>query len=174
MPQPSAYLNLMNAFDALPGVGPRAADRLAQFVIQDEAGGRLAEAIVKARSSLQLCERCFCLAMSPLCEQCLTPSDDAQLMVVVDLNTHQLLQDAGHHNLFVLHGLLSPSAGVGPGQLKLQALRQRVVDEQIQSVFLVFPGGVEADATEWFIADMLADVQVTRTDQQALIQGKGV
>jgi recombination protein RecR len=174
MPQPPAYLNLLNAFDALPGVGPRAADRFAQFVIQDEAGGRLAEAIAKARSSLQLCERCFCLAMSSSCEQCLTPTDDTELMVVVDLKAHQLMQDAGYSNLFVLHGLLSPSAGIGPGQLKLQALRQRVLDERIKSVLLMFPGGVEADATEWFIADMLADVRVTRTDQQALIQGEGV
>lgn len=168
MPQPPAYQNLIRAFDALPGVGPRAAARFAQYVIKEQAGDALLQAIIQAREVLQLCERCFCLTDSRRCLTCETPAVDQQLVVVADLEAHQALQEAGYSNLFVLHGLLSPSAGIGPSQLKLSALQQRVLGEGTTHLLLAFPAGVEADATEWFITDLLPQVSVTRTNEQLL------
>ena len=170
---PVAYQHLVSAFDALPGVGPRAAARLAQFVLRNEAGERLQQAIASARSELQLCQRCYCLSTEMFCTDCShnTQMPEGRLYVVADLNDYAQVSEGKKNALFVLHGLLSPASGVGPTDLKLAALRQRVQQEAPNELILLFSPGVEADATEWFIRDMLQGFTVSRQSIEGYLQG---
>ena len=160
MAVPAPYQQLLQAFDTLPGIGPRAAERLVQFVLAGEEGERLAQAISTAKRELTLCQHCFRYALTDPCQQCEGAPPADHLLVVEDTRTQRLAEEQGHQQLFVLHGLLSPVAGIGPGQLNLPRLRQRVVAEGIQRLSLVLPPGVEADVTTQFIQDLLADLLV--------------
>lgn len=171
MSQPLAYQKLVQAFDALPGVGGRAAARYAQYVLSSEAGLALQQAITAARAGLVLCDRCFCLKDSGHeCLQCAAVGDSKSLYVVPTLDEADTLSEAGYP-VFVLHGLLSPVAGVGPSQLKLKPLQQRLQDDAGLSLVLVFPAGVEADATEHFIHSMFmhTDTRITRVTSESLL-----
>lgn len=171
MSQPLAYQKLVQAFDALPGVGGRAAARYAQYVLSSEAGLVLQQAITAARTGLVLCDRCFCLKdRGDECLQCAAAADSKTLYVVPTLDDADTLNEAGY-SVFVLHGLLSPVGGVGPSQLKLKPLQQRLQNDAELSLVLVFPVGVEADATEHFIHAMLmhTDNRITRVTLESLL-----
>lgn len=160
MTLPASYQLLIRAFDALPGIGPRAAARLAEHALLNEDGQVLADAIVTARRSLRLCQRCCCLTASDLCDDCHQSAGNQPLFVVADISAWQQMKEQGKP-AFVLHGLLSPAAGIGPRSLKLSQLRDLVLTENTQRLVLAFPAGVEADATEVFIRSMLAGSNVS-------------
>ena len=169
MTLPATYQSLIRAFDALPGIGPRAAARLAEHVLLNGEGQVLAEAIFEARRSVHLCQRCFCLTASGLCDDCRQPAADQPLFVVADISAWQEMKEQGKP-AFVLHGLLSPAAGIGPRSLKLVQLRALIQAEKIQRLILVFPSGVEADATEVFIRSMLTgdNISIERSSAESL------
>ena len=172
MTLPAPYQQLLQAFDALPGIGPRAAARLAQFVISQPEGEQLADAVRQARDGLRLCQRCFRYALQEECDSCRQPPPAPLLYVVASIDQVEPLEASGITSLFVLHGLLSPVAGTGPGQLHLPQLRTRVINESIEQLLLLLPDGVEADATACFISDLLADLPVV-TERRRMTDGSG-
>ncbi|WP_430462596.1 hypothetical protein ACQUQU_07365 [Thalassolituus sp. LLYu03] len=166
MTLPAAFTDLVQAFDALPGIGPKAAARLALATMASDPGSQLATALTAARAQLHLCSRCFCLAEHHLCSDCQHPETDNTLWVVADITDWALLREQGLKP-FVLHGLLSPSAGIGPGQIRLAALHSRIRQESVEHLKLCFRQSVEAAATEHFIRTLLADsdCSVERADE---------
>lgn len=166
MALPAPYQQLVQAFDALPGVGPRAAARLARYVIDDPQGDALAAAITRARAELVLCQRCYRYALTDTCDICAAAHGQQPLFVVAGVEDSERLTGQGMSNQFLLHALLSPVAGIGPAQLHLPQLRARVVNDAISDLRLVLPAGVEAEATAQFITDMLADVDVSISRQE--------
>ena len=173
MPLPAPYLRLLQAFDALPGVGPQAAGRLTQFILMgnqngqgnnahgNDAGSELAQAILAAGETLVMCERCYRYAMQSVCDDCAGHEQGGTLWVVENTEARLSAENRGWRQLFVLHGLLSPVAGIGPAQLHLPQLRQRVAAEGVAELKLLLSQGVEADVTTQFIQDLLADLPVT-------------
>ncbi len=167
MQLPAQYRQLIECFDALPGIGPRAAARMAQHVLEHDSGERLQQAILTARKTLQHCSCCRTYSDLSICPLC---TDDERstlhLLVVSGVEDQFRWEEAGYRGgYFVLHGLLSPVAGIGPRQLHLPDLKQRV--ETLVSaaesssaenllVQVVLESSVEADATGQFIEDMLA------------------
>jgi recombination protein RecR len=151
---------LVEALRVLPGVGPRSAQRMAYHLLQHdrEGGERLAHALVAALGSVRRCAKCNNFTEEELCTLCRSPRRDASLLCVVetpaDLSmVEQTLSYSGMY--FVLMGRLSPLDGVGPREIGLERLLQRVGAGEVQEVILATNFTNEGEATAHYIAEML-------------------
>ena len=151
---------LVEALRVLPGVGPRSAQRMAYHLLQhDRAGGEhLAHALSAALGSVRRCAKCNNFTEEELCALCRSPRrDPSQLCVVetpADLSmVEQTMSYSGMY--FVLMGRLSPLDGVGPREIGLERLLERVAGGEVQEVILATNFTNEGEATAHYIAEML-------------------
>jgi recombination protein RecR len=159
---------LIEALRALPGVGPRSAQRMAYHLLQhDRAGGeRLAQALAGALAGVRRCTKCNNFTDEEICALCSSPRRDASLLCIVETPAdlamvEQTLSYGGMY--FVLMGRLSPLDGVGPRDIGLDRLQARVASE-VREVILATNFTNEGEATAHYIAEMLRSrgVRVSR------------
>ncbi len=150
---------LIEALRCLPGVGPKSAQRMAFHLLDKDrdAARALAGSLRDACNNIAHCERCRMLTEEPVCAICSAPKRDPGLLCVVEtpadvVAVEQSAGYAGHY--FVLMGHLSPLDGVGPQELGLDKLAQRLSAGQIREVILATNPTVEGEATAHYIADM--------------------
>lgn len=161
MSEPSALVRLIEALRCLPAVGPKSAQRMAYHLLQRDPQGadRLAQAIVEARERIGHCQLCNTFSERDVCELCAGPDRDRRLLAVVETPADLLRIEQTHTFrglYFVLLGKLSPLDGVGPRQLALEQLRQRVEGSEIEEVILATGFSVEGEATAQYIGVWLA------------------
>lgn len=168
---PDPLQNLITAFERLPGIGPKTASRLAFYLLRapEEHSAALAEALTALRSRIAFCEECFniTLAGRPRCEICDDPRRDGSLLCVVEEPLDVLaLERIGvfQGKYHVLHGLLSPIEGIGPNDIKIAPLLQRVAAGGVREVVLATNPSMEGDATALYLQKQLQPlgVRVTR------------
>ncbi len=160
---------LIDYFKKLPGVGEKTARRLA-FAILDMDGEEVrgfAETLVQVKKRIGFCNRCGNLAEGELCHICADPSRLGTVLCVVERPADlYVLEASGQYRgrYHVLHGVLSPLDGVGPGDLNLENLEKRVQEEGIQEVIVATNPSIEGDTTALYISRMLKKygVKVTR------------
>jgi len=160
---------LVDHFKKLPGVGEKTARRLA-FAILDMDGAEVrefAETLVQVKKQIGFCNRCGNLAEGELCRICSDPARVDTILCVVERPADlYILEASGQYRgrYHVLHGVLSPLDGVGPGDLNLEKLERRVEEEGIQEVIVATNPSIEGDTTALYIARMLKKygVAVTR------------
>ena len=160
---------LIDHFKKLPGVGEKTARRLA-FSILDMNGQEVrefAETLVQVKDRIGFCNRCGNLAEGDLCGICRDETRSGAIICVVERAADlYVLEDAGRYRgrYHVLHGVLSPLDGIGPGDLNLEALERRVREEGVQEVIVATNPSIEGDTTALYIAKMLKQrgVKVTR------------
>lgn len=159
---------LIAELEKLPGVGPKSAQRLAYHLLRvsDAEAFRLADAIKFAKQNLQFCVRCQNISESELCEICSSPRRDPMQICVVgeprDIAAIERINEfKGLYH--VLHGLLSPMDGVGPEQLRIKDLLERLRDD-ITEVILATNPTTEGDATALYLAKLIkpTGIRVTR------------
>ncbi|MFA5567009.1 MAG: recombination mediator RecR [Trueperaceae bacterium] len=162
---PSALLTLIRELGRLPGIGPKSAQRLAFYLFNrpEEEVRALAEALVDAKTGLEPCPNCFNVmsAGSPCCAVCSDTRRDRGLLCVVEQPADLLaIERSGEYaGLYhVLQGALSPMNGVGPDQLTISALEQRL--EGVGEVVLATSTTVEGEATAHYLARLLAPAGV--------------
>jgi recombination protein RecR len=169
VPTAGGLERLIEALRALPGVGPRSAQRMAYYVLQHDRGGaeRLAHALSGALDTVRHCTRCNNFTEEQVCSLCRSPRRDASLLCVVetpaDLATvEQSLSFSGMY--FVLMGRLSPLDGIGPRDIGLDRLLERATDGVVQEVILATNFTNEGEATAHYVAEMLRSnpVKVSR------------
>lgn len=151
---------LVEAFQVLPGVGPKSAQRMALHLLQRnrEGGSALAEALAAAVEQVGYCASCRNLTELEVCALCSDPRrDDATLCVVESPADIFAIEQAGGYRgrYFVLHGRLSPLDGVGPEELGLELLERRVVALEPGEVILATNPTVEGEATAHYISQLL-------------------
>ncbi len=149
---------LIDALRVLPGVGAKTAQRMAlQLLERDKDGAaRLAEAIVEAVEKVGRCRVCRTLTENDLCEICSNSRrNNAQICVVENPADLYAIEQAGSFQgkYFVLLGHLSPIDGVGPEQLGIDQLIERLISDQVSELILATNLTVEGEATAHFIAD---------------------
>ncbi|TAK87258.1 MAG: recombination protein RecR [Betaproteobacteria bacterium] len=151
---------LVQALRVLPGVGPRSAQRMAYHLLQHDRPGaeQLAQALSGALASVRRCARCNNFAEEEVCALCRSPRRDASLLCVVETPgdlamVEQTLSYSGMY--FVLMGRLSPLDGIGPRDIGLDRLLERVADGVVQEVILATNFTNEGEATAHYIAEML-------------------
>ena len=156
---------LINAFTCLPGVGPRSAQRMAYALLDRgrESGRRLGDALHAAMDGVQHCQRCRNYAEAELCPVCDDPRRDASLVCIVATPGDVLaFEQSGEYRgqYFVLMGELSPLDGVGPRELGLDVLEQRLNEGQISELILATGTTVEGEATAHYVLDLAQDAGV--------------
>ncbi|HRA01748.1 recombination mediator RecR [Thermomonas sp.] len=150
---------LIDALRVLPGVGQKSAQRMAYHVLerQREGGRRLAEALAQAVERIGHCRRCRDFSETDLCPTCSSGARDAQLLCVVESPADRLAieQATGFRGLyFVLQGRLSPLDGIGPRELGLDQLAQRLAEGEVQELIVATNPTVEGEATAHYLAQL--------------------
>lgn len=151
---------LIDDLRCLPGVGPKSAQRMAFQLLQRDRQGarRLAETLRRAVDEVGHCQRCRTLSEHPVCELCQSTRRNAQLLCVVETPSDvQAIEQSGVFNgyYFVLMGHLSPLDGIGPGDIGLDKLAQRLDEGSITEVILATNPTVEGEATAHYISEMV-------------------
>lgn len=154
---------LMEALRCLPGVGPKSAQRMAfQLLQRDRSGGmRLAQALTRAMSEIGHCRDCQTFTEQEVCSICANPrrQSNGQICVVESPADTLAIEQTGQFSgrYFVLMGHLSPLDGIGPQDIGLDRLEQRLASEHITEVILATNPTVEGEATANYIAEMCAN-----------------
>jgi recombination protein RecR len=168
---PDPIQDLINAFSRLPGIGPKTASRLTFFLLrtQDDLPQDLATALQGLKTETAYCQTCFNItnAGRQECEVCTSPERESGLICVVEepLDVLALERTEGFRGRYhVLHGALSPIEGIGPEDLKIQELLERVRSGEVQEIILATNPSMEGDATAMYLRQRLEPlgVRVTR------------
>jgi len=159
---------LINELARFPGVGEKSAARMANFLLRGSAedARRLAECIIEVKEKIRFCVACFNLAEHELCAICQDSSRDrAVLCVVEDPDTLIAIEECGSFRgiYHVLHGSLAPLDGIGPDQLKLKELRERLGGNQVRELIIATNPTVQGESTALLILRMLKGVEVEVT-----------
>ena len=170
MPQlPEPLERLISELSRLPGVGPKTAQRLAFHLLRADRlrAESLAQAIVDMKLRIGFCERCYNIAEGSLCAICSSARRDTTLLCVVEtpldvLAVERTSEFAGLY--FVLNGVISPIDGVGPDQLHVPQLLDRVRGDGVVEVIVATDADIEGEATAVYLQRALAPlgVEVTR------------
>ena len=157
----NAIDSLIEALQVLPGVGPKSAQRMTLHLLQRhrQAGVVLAESLQRAMQNVRECETCRNFTEQSQCGICRDQQRDGSIICVVESPADVLaLEQAGGFKgyYFVLHGRLSPLDGVGPDDLKLDLLSQRVREISPEEVVLATNPTVEGEATAHYLAQLLS------------------
>ncbi len=161
--------DLVDELNRLPGIGPKSAQRLAFHIVKSrsEDARRLAEAIVQAKDRVRFCRECFGVSEGELCRYCADPSRDSLTVCVVEEPKDvSALERTGaiKGRYHVLGGAISPMQGVGPDDLRVQELLDRVGRNGVTEVILATNPNLEGNATAMYVAGLLKPlgVRVTR------------
>jgi recombination protein RecR len=160
--------DLVDELSRLPGIGPKSAQRLAFYMVKAPAedARRLAEAIVGAKERVRFCRECFSVAEGDLCRICRDPGRDPTVICVVEEPKDQAaIEKAGviKGRYHVLGGAISPLEGVGPDDLRVQELLDRVQRDGVTEVILATNPNLEGNATAMYVAALLKPSGVTVT-----------
>lgn len=164
----------------MPGIGPRSAERIALWMIQsrDARAQEVARAIVAAADSIHPCTRCGFFSDEALCRICADPARDTAELCVVEQPTDILpLERTGaFRGLYhTLGGRISPLDHVGPEDLRIDSLVERVKVEKPREIILALGGDVEGEATAHYLVDLLRELPVTLTRlAQGIPAGSGL
>ena len=159
---------LVEALSMLPGIGSKTAQRLAFHILNmpKEDANRLADAITQARENVRYCKQCFTLTDEELCPICKDEKRNHKVIMVVE-NTRDLAayEKTGKFEgvYHVLHGAISPMLGIGPGDIRLKELMQRLQGD-VEEVIIATNSSLEGETTAMYISKLIkpTGIKVTR------------
>ena len=165
----SGHINrLIDELAALPGIGPKSAQRLAFHLINmpKDRVERLAHTILDAKANVRYCKECYTLTDNEICPVCANPKRNKKQIMVVE-NTRDLAayEKTGKYEgvYHVLHGAISPMLGIGPGDIKLKELVARLQGD-VEEVIIATNSSLEGETTAMYISKLIkpTGVKVTR------------
>ena len=164
------YINkLIDELAALPGIGNKSAQRLAFHIIGMSSArvNRLSDTIRSAKEHVTFCKVCQNLTDEEICPICKNPSRDKSLIMVVenprDLAAYE--RTGRYQGLYhVLHGAISPMLGIGPSDIRLKELMERLRDEEVKEVIIATNSSLEGETTAMYIGKLVkpSGIKVTR------------
>lgn len=154
--------NAVEALSKLPGIGKKTALRLALHLLNEDTleTEQLADALLKMKHNIMLCERCHNISDTKVCAICSNPRrDENTLCVVADMRDVLAIEHTASFNglYHVLGGVISPIEGIGPNDLRIAELIDRVQKEDIKEIILALPATIEGDTTNFYIYRQLND-----------------
>jgi recombination protein RecR len=160
---------LIDEFGRLPGIGPKSAQRIAFHILQTPGFdvSRLAELLVEVREKVRFCEVCGNVSEQDRCAICRDPRRDGSIICVVEdaKDVAAIERTREFRGLYhVLGGAINPIGGVGPDDLRVTPLVQRLADGSVQEVILATNPNLEGEATATYLSRLLTtlEVRVTR------------
>jgi recombination protein RecR len=163
-----SVLDVIEQFSKLPGIGRKSAERLTYHILRvnESEAIALADSIRNVRKNVRYCETCFNLAERPSCRVCDDPKREQNLLCVVEQPRDLIaLEQSGTFNglYHVLLGRIAPLENIGPDQLTLDQLVDRVAKGKFQEIILATNPTVEGDGTALYISNALSDFNVSLT-----------
>jgi len=160
--------NAVSELSRLPGIGKKSALRLALYILREEKAfaHNLSSSIVKLREDIVFCRRCNNISDNEFCDICSNHKRDENVICVIE-NTQDVIaveNTAQFNGLYhVLGGIISPIDGIGPNDLSISKLIERINTENIREVILALPATVEGDTTAYYIYKLVKefDIEVT-------------
>lgn len=152
--------NLIEQLSKLPGVGTKSAQRLAFHIVNmsEDSANRLASSIVEAKKNVRYCERCCTLTDDVLCPICKNERRDKSIIMVVE-GTRDLAayEKTGEYKglYHVLQGAINPSLGIGPNDIRLTELMQRLQSEDISEVIIATNSSLEGETTAMYLSKLI-------------------
>ncbi|MCC6276733.1 MAG: recombination protein RecR [Oligoflexia bacterium] len=174
----AALDKLIEELGHLPGLGEKTAQRLAFHILKShmDLAGRLSQSLLDVKMQVHACPECFSYTDKDICSQCADPMREKKLLCVVEdpadiLRIEESVSFTGRYH--VLQGVLSPLDGIGPDQIRLKELENRVDQYGVKEVILALDADLEGDATSLYINKLLKPkgVRVTRLAQGVPIGG---
>ena len=161
-------LQLIDALRCLPGVGPKSAQRMAFHLLEKDREGalKLSRLLDEAVDKIGQCKQCRTLTEAEICELCINPARDASILCIVETPADVMaLEQATDFRgvYFVLMGHLSPLDGIGPNELGLDRLEQRLKQGGIQELILATNPTVEGETTAHYISQMAEEYGISAT-----------
>ena len=149
----------------LPGIGKRSALRLALHLLKqpETQVEQLSHALIALRKEVVFCQKCHNLSDVPLCEICANPGRDHSLLCVVeDIRDVLALENTAQYKglYHVLGGVISPIDGIGPQDLNIKDLADRVIQDEVKEIIFALSATLEADTTTFYLSKILATTQV--------------
>lgn len=160
--------SVVNELSRLPGIGKKTALRLALHILREEKvfAQNLGKSIIKMREKIMYCNRCNNISDNHLCDICSNNKRNENLICVVE-NTQDVIavENTSQFNglYHVLGGIISPVEGIGPNDLSISKLIERINKENIREIILALPATVEGDTTGYYIYKLVKefDIEVT-------------
>ncbi|MBU1031909.1 recombination mediator RecR [Patescibacteria group bacterium] len=165
---PKSVQSLIEAFERLPGIGPKTAQRLTFYLLHApiEEAKALAEAAVGMKEKTKLCSICFNIGEVDPCQICSDPSRQQEIIAIVEDPLDVLaLEKSGYKSLYhVLHGVISPLENIGPDEIHIKELLPRLKDGKVKEIILATNPTMEGEATAMYIQRLIQPlgVKITR------------
>ena len=163
-----AVQNLIDELGKLPGVGPKSAQRIAFHLVKlsEQDALRLAHAISEAKDKVRFCETCFNMSDDQFCEICADQRRDRSLICVVEEPRDIVAVEKTHEYrgyYHVLQGAINPIDGIGPDQLRIRELLQRLQEGAVEEVILCTNPNIEGEATAMYLAKLIEPLEIPVT-----------
>ncbi len=167
-PTSPTVARLIEALHRLPGIGPKTAQRLTYHMVRMpiEEARSLSEAILAIKTLISFCSSCQNITETDPCPLCSDPRRDRSQLCVVEepLDILPLERSGKFSGLYhVLHGVISPMNGIGPEELKIRELLERLKDGQVKEVIMGINPNLEGDATCMYINGLISPLGITVT-----------
>jgi len=160
--------NAVNELSRLPGIGKKTALRLSLFILKDDElfAEKLGDAIIKMRREIRFCKRCNNISDNEFCEICTNHKrDENTICVVEDTRDVMAIENTAQFNglYHVLGGIINPMEGIGPNDIAVGHLVERINKEDIKEVILALPATVEGDTTNYYIYKLIKNFGIKVT-----------
>ncbi len=161
--------NLINEFRKLPGIGPKSAKRIVFFLLKLSHDDivKFSKSLVEMKEKVKVCKSCFSLTEEEICNICKDQSRDRKkICIVEEVSDVMIIEKTGEYRglYHVLGGLLSPIENIGPGEIRVPKLLERIKTENIEEVIIALNPTVEGESTAMYLKKVLSPsgVKITR------------
>jgi len=154
--------NAVEQFATLPGIGKRTAMRLALYLLKQEKQdiNQFSDAFIKLRNEIQYCSECYNISEEPICTICNNPARDENIICVVeDIRDVMAIENTSQYKgkYHVLGGIISPMDGIGPSDLTIEELVNRVSSSKVDEIIMALSTTMEGDTTNFYIFKRLKE-----------------
>jgi len=166
---PEPIERLIENLTRLPGIGRKTATRLAFFLLntRDSYISELSKNLMDIKEKIRLCGICFNITDVDPCMICTDERRDKSVICVVEEPSHMMVVESANPGVYryhILHGVINPIEGVGPDEVRIKELKERIVRERIREVIIATNPNIEGNTTAHYIGEILKplDIKITR------------
>jgi recombination protein RecR len=166
---PEPIERLIENLTRLPGIGRKTAGRLAFFLLNSKESyiSELSTSLLDIKEKIKLCSVCFNITDTDPCRVCTDEKRDKSTVCVVEESSHMMVVESANPGVYryhILHGVINPIEGIGPDEVRIKELKERVGREGIKEIIIATNPNIEGNTTAHYISELfkLLDVKITR------------